>query len=186
MSGPDAKNPHARNQHDWEVIASRDPWFGVLTADEFRSDRIDDAARQRFFQTGKDNMDVVLGWFDEQGVPSAGRISRRSELITARTASIRGSTLAGTASLRRTRQLLQRRRVSITSADEPSTRRPRFLDASSGVEDVHAKVVVRHRKTIVLLPLSNTRCSACAVTARARASASRSRPISVRSMAESL
>ena len=83
VSGPDAKNPHARNQHDWEVIASRDPWFGVLTADEFRSDRIDDAARQRFFQTGKDNMDVVLGWFDEQGVPPAGRISRRSELITA-------------------------------------------------------------------------------------------------------
>jgi SAM-dependent methyltransferase len=74
VSGPDAKNPRARNQHDWEVIASRDPWFGVLTADEFRSDRIDDAARQRFFQTGKDTIDGVLGWFDDDiGARPTGR-----------------------------------------------------------------------------------------------------------------
>jgi SAM-dependent methyltransferase len=52
------------DKHDWEIIAARDPWFGVLNVEEFRNARIDDAARQRFYQSGESEVGQVLGWFD--------------------------------------------------------------------------------------------------------------------------
>jgi SAM-dependent methyltransferase len=52
--------------HDWEIIAARDPFFGVLVADEFRADRIDDAARQRFYETGRADIAQVLEMFDAE------------------------------------------------------------------------------------------------------------------------
>lgn len=50
--------------HDWDIIASRDPFFGVISTDEFRADRIDADARQRFYETGESDIAQVLSWFD--------------------------------------------------------------------------------------------------------------------------
>lgn len=50
--------------HDWEIIASRDPFFGVLVADEFRADRMDAAGRERFYDTGRAYVASVLQMFD--------------------------------------------------------------------------------------------------------------------------
>lgn len=52
--------------HDWEIIASRDPFFGVLVDEDFRADRIDAAARQRFYDTGRDYVANVFEMFDAE------------------------------------------------------------------------------------------------------------------------
>jgi SAM-dependent methyltransferase len=61
--------------HDWEIVASRDPFFGVVGADEFRMSRLDDAARERFFASGRDDIQRVLGYFDADvgSRPTGGR-----------------------------------------------------------------------------------------------------------------
>jgi SAM-dependent methyltransferase len=50
-------------KHDWDVIAARDAFYGVVTADEFRADRLDPDARRRFYKTGEDDIARVLDWF---------------------------------------------------------------------------------------------------------------------------
>lgn len=50
--------------HDWDIIAARDPFFGVLSADEYRADRIDADALRRFYETGEQDIQRVLEWFD--------------------------------------------------------------------------------------------------------------------------
>ena len=37
----------------WEKWGQRDPYFGVITNDKFRSNKLDDAARAEFFESGK-------------------------------------------------------------------------------------------------------------------------------------
>jgi SAM-dependent methyltransferase len=50
--------------HDWDIIAARDPFFGVLSSDEYRADRIDAEAIRRFYETGEQDIQRVLEWFD--------------------------------------------------------------------------------------------------------------------------
>lgn len=50
--------------HDWEIIASRDPFFGVIVSDEYRATKIDPEARRRFYETGENDITTVLRWFD--------------------------------------------------------------------------------------------------------------------------
>lgn len=50
--------------HDWDIIAARDPFFGVLSADEYRAARIDAQAIQRFYESGDQDIQRVLEWFD--------------------------------------------------------------------------------------------------------------------------
>lgn len=38
---------------DWEAFAKRDPYWAVLTADEFRRERLDESARAAFFANGE-------------------------------------------------------------------------------------------------------------------------------------
>lgn len=52
--------------HDWEIIASRDPFFGVLVDEGFRANRMDVAARERFYETGKSYVAEVFGMFDAE------------------------------------------------------------------------------------------------------------------------
>jgi SAM-dependent methyltransferase len=60
--------------HDWEVIAARDAFFGVISAEEFRADRMDAAARARFFRSGEADIANVLAWFDaDLGARPRGR-----------------------------------------------------------------------------------------------------------------
>lgn len=54
----------AARPHDWEIIGSRDPWFGVLSSSEFRADQIDEDARKRFYATGVTDIANVLAMFD--------------------------------------------------------------------------------------------------------------------------
>lgn len=54
----------AARRHDWEIIGSRDPWFGVLSSSEFRADQIDEARRSRFYETGVLDIAHVLSMFD--------------------------------------------------------------------------------------------------------------------------
>lgn len=49
-----------RSDTEWEAMAKSDPYYGVITLDEFRSDRMDADAKQRFFATGKAHIDFVL------------------------------------------------------------------------------------------------------------------------------
>lgn len=50
--------------HDWDIIAQRDPFFGVLSSDDFRADQIDPVARQRFYESGEQDIAQLLAWFD--------------------------------------------------------------------------------------------------------------------------
>ena len=50
--------------HDWEIIASRDPFFGVIVSDEYRATKIDPEARRRFYETGETDIAHVLSLFD--------------------------------------------------------------------------------------------------------------------------
>lgn len=51
--------------HDWEIIGSRDPFFGVIVSEEFRAGRMDEQTRRRFYATGETDIGVVLSFFDQ-------------------------------------------------------------------------------------------------------------------------
>lgn len=51
--------------HDWEIIASRDPFFGVISTEEFRTGTMDADARQRFYESGEGEIAQVLEWFHD-------------------------------------------------------------------------------------------------------------------------
>lgn len=44
---------------EWESFGRVDPYFGVLTDEDYRRERLGDAARERFFQTGREHVDRV-------------------------------------------------------------------------------------------------------------------------------
>ena len=46
----------AKGMHDWEIIASRDPFFGVICSEDYRAGRIDAEARTRFYASGERNI----------------------------------------------------------------------------------------------------------------------------------
>jgi len=48
-------DPHEQ----WERFGAQDPYFGVLTEERYRSGRLDDAARERFFKTGRQVVDKL-------------------------------------------------------------------------------------------------------------------------------
>lgn len=51
--------------HDWELIAARDPYFGVVSSEAYRIGRMDEAARRRFYETGSADIDRLLEWFEK-------------------------------------------------------------------------------------------------------------------------
>lgn len=44
-----------RTREQWSRLGDQDPHWSVLSHDEFRRDRLDEAARDRFYETGRDN-----------------------------------------------------------------------------------------------------------------------------------
>jgi SAM-dependent methyltransferase len=46
---------------EWEKWGRQDPYFGVITADRFRSDKLDEQALAEFFDTGQMHVAHVLG-----------------------------------------------------------------------------------------------------------------------------
>lgn len=59
---------------EWEKWGRQDPYFGVITWDRFRADKIDDTARAEFFASGQRHVDSVLGscrqYVDPQFTPA--------------------------------------------------------------------------------------------------------------------
>jgi len=45
---------------EWEKWGQQDPYFGVITWDKFRADKLDDAARAEFFSFGQRHVENVL------------------------------------------------------------------------------------------------------------------------------
>src|SRR4051794_16761312 len=45
---------------EWEKWGQRDPYFAVISHDEYHADRVDDAARQAFFAEGEDEIATTL------------------------------------------------------------------------------------------------------------------------------
>lgn len=65
----------AGGEHDWEIIGQRDPYFGVLSSPDFRTEAITPERRESFYATGEDDIARLMTWFDQDvGVrPSTGR-----------------------------------------------------------------------------------------------------------------
>jgi SAM-dependent methyltransferase len=61
--------------HDWEIIARRDPFFGVVSAPEFRIDAMSEDAQARFYATGEGDIASILAMFDADlgARPAGGR-----------------------------------------------------------------------------------------------------------------
>jgi SAM-dependent methyltransferase len=60
--------------HDWELVARRDPYFGVVSVEEFRSGKMTAETKRRFYESGETDIARVLGWFDADlgARPNAG------------------------------------------------------------------------------------------------------------------
>jgi SAM-dependent methyltransferase len=72
----------------WEHYGANDPYYGVLSAPEFHSDRMNDDALHRFFASGVQDVDAYLALAEDKFGPlnfdtaldygcGAGRLSRR-------------------------------------------------------------------------------------------------------------
>lgn len=46
--------------HAWQAMAQTDPYWAVLTSNEFRSERLNEAELRRFFQSGQNYVDWVF------------------------------------------------------------------------------------------------------------------------------
>jgi len=51
--------PARSPEREWETFGRVDPYFGVLTDEDYRRERLSDAARERFFETGREHVDTV-------------------------------------------------------------------------------------------------------------------------------
>ncbi len=60
----------------WEQIAKRDAYFGVLSQERYRSDKIDPSLKQEFFESGGEYVDHVIARIEQ----CFGKIARRSAL----------------------------------------------------------------------------------------------------------
>lgn len=54
----------------WRYYGDVDPYFGVLTQPDFKSDRLTDAGREQFFESGKRYIDLMLDVVHEHLDPS--------------------------------------------------------------------------------------------------------------------
>jgi SAM-dependent methyltransferase len=51
----------SRSDAAWRAYGDRDPYYGVLSADRYRSANLDEAARREFFASGEAHVDRLLG-----------------------------------------------------------------------------------------------------------------------------
>lgn len=63
------------DKHDWEIIAQRDPFFGVLSSPDFRAGAMTEERRREFYTSGEGDIETLLAWFDQDigARPSTGR-----------------------------------------------------------------------------------------------------------------
>lgn len=53
------------DKHDWEIIAQRDPFFGVPSSPNFRTDIMTEERRRDFYASGVGDIEGLLGRFDQ-------------------------------------------------------------------------------------------------------------------------
>ena len=44
----------------WERFGKEDPYFGVLTSDEFKTENLNEYSKSQFFQSGEDHIDFII------------------------------------------------------------------------------------------------------------------------------
>jgi SAM-dependent methyltransferase len=50
-----------RTDREWQKFGEKDPYYGVISCDKFRSGQMDDSAKDDFFASGKAHIDYVIG-----------------------------------------------------------------------------------------------------------------------------
>ncbi|SDA36974.1 class I SAM-dependent methyltransferase [Sphingomonas sp. NFR15] len=53
ISGLRSEKPIRDTDRDWQIIGETEPFFGVLTADRFKRENLDENARREFFRSGE-------------------------------------------------------------------------------------------------------------------------------------
>ncbi len=48
------------SDESWEVLGKQNPYFGVLTSEQFRADRLDENFKREFFSSGADHVAWLL------------------------------------------------------------------------------------------------------------------------------
>jgi len=56
----------SREKQIWEGLAEKDAYFAVSTYDEFRGSNIDDAAKEKFFASGREHVEMMWHEFEEK------------------------------------------------------------------------------------------------------------------------
>jgi trans-aconitate methyltransferase len=65
----------AKAQHDWEIVARDEPYYGVLSEDKFLSGAITPEAIDAFYETGRRDIAAVAEWLDAAvGARPSGRV----------------------------------------------------------------------------------------------------------------
>lgn len=66
---------HATDR-DWELLGDTDPYWAVLTDDQFHTDQLDADAIERFYQSGQSYVDLIFGlirqYVDPAFTPTSG------------------------------------------------------------------------------------------------------------------
>lgn len=60
---------------DWEKWGATDPYFGVLSSEQFRAEKIDRSARDRFFDSGRIHVERVMETIREHFDPRFSPVS---------------------------------------------------------------------------------------------------------------
>lgn len=60
MNAPAFQQYSRDTDTDWERWGAQDPYFGVITAEEFRQQNLTEEARRRFFESGETHVQYVL------------------------------------------------------------------------------------------------------------------------------
>jgi SAM-dependent methyltransferase len=59
----------------WDYYGKHDPYFGVLSSEEFRTAALDEAARQKFFASGAEQVDRLIALVEQAFGPVAGGVA---------------------------------------------------------------------------------------------------------------
>ncbi|WP_232493656.1 class I SAM-dependent methyltransferase [Novosphingobium kaempferiae] len=79
LSGFRSDEPIRDTDRDWQIIGETEPFFGVLTADRFKRENLDEDARAEFFRSGEgdinhfiDRMREIFGPFEPRSALDFG------------------------------------------------------------------------------------------------------------------
>lgn len=127
----------------WDYYGKHDPYFGVLSSEEFRSARLDESARQRFFASGAELVDRLIALSEQAVGPVTGGVAldygcgvgRLSRRLADRFRHVIAVDISPHMLDEARRNLAERSNVSFELATSPS---------SAGVDFLMSKIVFQH------------------------------------------